>query len=40
MGNIQKLFEYLKAIVGVVADIVVAGWDLMASGLVLMLSIC
>lgn len=29
----KKLFEYLKAIVGVVADIVVAGWDLMASGL-------
>ncbi|MBI6530195.1 hypothetical protein JEP40_13865 [Proteus vulgaris] len=29
----KKLFEYLKVIVGVVADIVVAGWDLMASGL-------
>ncbi|EKA98703.1 hypothetical protein HMPREF1310_01265 [Proteus mirabilis WGLW4] len=29
----KKLFEYLKSIVGVVADIVVAGWDLMASGL-------
>ncbi|HEK0562899.1 TPA: hypothetical protein SMP18_002162 [Proteus mirabilis] len=29
----KKLFEYLKAIVGVVADIVVTGWDLMASGL-------
>lgn len=29
----KKLFEYLKAIVGVVADIVVAGWELMASGL-------
>lgn len=29
----KKLFEYLKVIVGVVADIVVAGWELMASGL-------
>lgn len=29
----KKLFEYLKVIVGVVADIVVAGWDLMATGL-------
>ncbi|NBM78600.1 hypothetical protein GWI76_04875 [Proteus sp. G2659] len=29
----KKLFEYLKVIVGIVADIVVAGWDLMASGL-------
>ncbi|MBG2875551.1 hypothetical protein I4902_08240 [Proteus alimentorum] len=29
----KKLFEYLKVIVGFVADIVVAGWDLMASGL-------
>lgn len=29
----KKLFEYLKVIVGVVADIVVAGWNLMASGL-------
>lgn len=29
----KKLFEYLKVIVGVVADIVVAGWDLMAIGL-------
>lgn len=29
----KKLFEYLKIIVGVVADIVVAGWELMASGL-------
>lgn len=29
----KKLFEYLKAIVGVVADIVVTGWDLMALGL-------
>ncbi|WP_109399460.1 hypothetical protein [Proteus sp. TJ1640] len=29
----KKLFEYLKVIVGVVADIVIAGWDLMASGL-------
>lgn len=29
----KKLFEYLKAIVGVVAGIVVAGWELMASGL-------
>ncbi|CRL63839.1 hypothetical protein [Proteus vulgaris] len=29
----KKLFEYLKVIVGIVADIVVAGWGLMASGL-------
>lgn len=29
----KKLFEYLKVIVGVVADIVVAGWELMATGL-------
>ncbi|WP_219410164.1 hypothetical protein [Proteus terrae] len=29
----KKLFEYLKVIVGVVADVVVAGWDLMATGL-------
>lgn len=29
----KKLFEYLKVIVGVVADVVVAGWELMASGL-------
>ncbi|WP_235409918.1 hypothetical protein [Proteus terrae] len=29
----KKLFEYLKVIVGVVADIVVAGWNLMASAL-------
>lgn len=29
----KKLFEYLKVIVGVVADIVVAGWNVMASGL-------
>lgn len=29
----KKLFEYLKVIVGVVADIVVAGWNLMVSGL-------
>ena len=31
--TLKKLFEYLKVIVGVVADIVVAGWELMASGL-------
>lgn len=29
----KTYFEYLKAVVKVVADIVVAGWDLMASGL-------
>lgn len=29
----KKLFEYLKVIVGIVANIVVAGWDLMATGL-------